>query len=205
MLYKTSRLRGCLRVYLSSIERVVTDFYRVGHLLWDLGWVDSDLGDPHCCLAAHPILPNCHLPGIGQTMKHPVLFAKKFSLKTEVKVEHIGMSAVCNLFQSWSFHGGLFDITLRLIKGIYRKLILRTERAAFLRKETRNPYEIEIQSRPLVWSTDVRSTRLYGQFLLVKKTAWRSEKPACMVNFVALWLEKWLYLGEIGQIFPNSF
>ena len=33
----------------------------------------------------------------------------------------------------------------------------------FLQKE-REP-ELELQSSPLIWSTDVRSTRLYGQFL----------------------------------------
>ena len=51
---------------------------------------------------------------------------------------------------------------------------------------------LAIQWSPLVWSTDVRSIRLYGQFLaspermgilLVKKHASRSKNPACKVNF----------------------
>ena len=41
---------------------LLTQVYRVSHLLVDLGWVDFDLGVPPSCSAAQPLLKNFHQP-----------------------------------------------------------------------------------------------------------------------------------------------
>ena len=50
-------------------------------------------------------------------------------------------------------------------------------------------YDYEIQSRPLIWSTDVRSTRLYGQFLAGPEQIWHfvSEKARLKVRNARLY------------------
>ena len=47
----------------SQVRRVLlTQVYRVSHLLVDLGWVDFDLGVPPSCSAAQPLLKNFRQP-----------------------------------------------------------------------------------------------------------------------------------------------
>ena len=61
---------------------------------------------------------------------------------------------------------------------------------------------MKVQSRPLVWSTDVRSTRLYGQFLAGPEQIWHfvSEKARLKVRKARLYGQ---FSGQFGLFWPS--
>ena len=62
-------------------------FYRVSHLIVDLGWDDFNLGVPTSCPSAQPLLPNSHQTGNNWTVEN--LKFKSTQLPNPV-LEHMG-------------------------------------------------------------------------------------------------------------------
>ena len=63
--------------------------------------------------------------------------------------------------------------------------------------DTLGDQQVSLQSRPLVWSTDVRSTRLHGQFLAGPEQIWHfvSEKARLKVRKARLYGQ---FCGQFG-------